>query len=123
MILIEKDIEKDIYLTLSPTTVDFYFLFEFISKVTGEKVLMITPNVSTAGTYQKFLFKHNGTDPNIGGFILDVGDYDYRIYGTSTYSRDIEASNHTIGVGLMRIMLPKDIPYNLEDKEITFYNG
>ena len=124
MILIEYNTQKDIVFTLTPGALDQYFLFEFISKITGGSVLMLAPNISsTAEPYQKFLFKHNGSDPNVGGFVLDVGDYNYKVYGTSTYSRSIATANGLIGVGLMRIMLETDIPYDLEDTGITYYNG
>ena len=70
-----------------------------------------------------FLFKHNGSNPNGGGFILDVGDYNYNVYGTSTFVRSVSAANGLLGVGLMRIMLETDMEYDLEDTRITYYNG
>ena len=124
MILIEYNTQKDIVFTLTPGAIDQYFLFEFISKITGDSVLMLAPNISsTAEPYQKFLFKHNGTEPNSGGFILEVGDYNYKVYGTSVFVRSVPVANGLLGVGLMRIMLETDMQYDLEDTRITYYNG
>lgn len=123
MILITYNTEKNIVLTLAPGPFDQYYLFEFISKITGEKLLMLAPTISLTNDFQKFLFKHNGSNPDGGGFILDVGDYNYNVYGTSTFVRSVSAANGLLGVGLMRIMLETDMEYDLEDTRITYYNG
>jgi len=123
MILIQTGVEKEVYLTLTPTSITSFFLFEFTSKITGESKYMTTLNVSNADTYQKFLFKHNTANPNSGGFILGAGDYNYTVYETVTATLDVSQAINKLSVGLMRIVESGDLTYNLEDMGITYYNG
>ena len=123
MILIQTGVEKEVYLTLTPTSITSFFLFEFTSKITGESKYMTTLNVSNADTYQKFLFKHNNANANNGGFILGAGDYNYTVYETVTATLDVSQAINKLSVGLMRIVESGDLTYNLEDMGITYYNG
>lgn len=92
MILIQKNMQNNVVLELTPTSTGGYYLFEFIweSDTTGYARYLITPNISTyKDRYDLFEFieDENGTTNQVADdepIFLNPGQYKCNIYASPT---------------------------------------
>ena len=119
MVIIEKDGgAKAVFFDFTPNTDGEAYLFELLSKETGEETLFCQVNIGPdEGYFQEFIFEEGGVDPLDGGFILDAGEYDYTIYEVPSLTIDKNLATAVVGKGLMKIITKGNDQYNAADND------
>ena len=107
MIRLTKGETQSVYLTLTEkaTLNNPYWLFEFISKDTGNKTYVLADDFSgNTARFNSFTFSEGSTATASGGFTLDAGTYDYQVWETQYQSFDTASASNIVEIGLMTIV-------------------
>lgn len=103
MIILNRGEIKKVFFYLTPTLQNPSYIFRFKSNDTGNEVVVLSENNSTATNFQSFTFSEGSGGVLNGGFNLISGTYDYEVWESIFATPSIASASNCLEIGLMTI--------------------